>query len=58
MPDNKQKDQTRQNDQIDNQQDRQINQPNRTDLDQDRQQTKQGGKSDKMEEPNKNRDNR
>ena len=62
MPDNKQhQDQSRQNDQIDNQQGRQVNQPNRNDMDQDRQtgqQTKQGGKSDKMEEPNKNRDNR
>jgi hypothetical protein len=58
MPDNKQhQDQNRQKDQIDNQEGRQINQPNRTDMDQDRQQTKQGGKSDKMEEPTKNRDN-
>ena len=58
MPDNKHRDQNRENDQIDNQQDRQINQPNRNDMDQDRQQTKQGGKPDKMEEPNRNRDNR
>ena len=56
MPDNKQQNPNKQSDQMDDKQNRQINQPNRNDPDQDRQHTQQGGKSDKMQEPTKTRD--
>ncbi len=62
MPDNKQ-DPIQRDDRIQNPPPgRQINQPNKNDQDFDQQSgqhtTKQGGKSDKMEEPMKNRDTR